>query len=137
MSVAGRYLPAGHDANSNRKGIDCHGVRRSPDTPGKYKNPRHARIGDSPQRTVLPWEAFLPSTHEPGANGRQDLHRQHTSKNNDFKELLNEGKKRLEKAGQEQQLRERADVVGSMGGCELEALLADLCEPSFSRRQNE
>ncbi|CAN0146308.1 unnamed protein product, partial [Ectocarpus fasciculatus] len=56
---------------------------------------------------------------------------------NDFKELLDEGKKRLEQAEQEQQLRERAEVVGAMGGLALEDLLADLREPSFSRQQNE
>ncbi|CAM9827882.1 unnamed protein product [Ectocarpus sp. 6 AP-2014] len=56
---------------------------------------------------------------------------------NDFKELLDEGKKRLEQAEQEQQLRERAEVVGAMGALALEDLLADLREPSFSRQQNE
>lgn len=138
MPVAGFHLlPAGHDANSNMKGVDNHDVRRRPGIPGTHQNPQHPKRGDSPQRTILPWEAFLPSRHDSGDNGRLDLHHYHRSKNTDFKELLNEGKKRLEKAGQEQQLRERAEVVGGMGGCELEDLLADLCEPSFSRRQNE
>lgn len=140
MSVPGPRLPAGHNADSNRKGVDCHDVPRSPGTPNAHQKRQHAKRGESPQRTILPWEAFLPSGHDSGINGRRpDLHHHHhhCSKGTDFKDLLSEGKKRLEKAGQEQQLRERAEVVGAMGGCELEDLLADLGEPTFSSRQNE
>ena len=137
MSVAGLHLPR-HDMNSNRRGEGDRDVR-SPGIPGAHQPLQHAKRGDSPQRTILPWEAFLPSEHGAGTNccRPSDMHHRNGSKNTDFKELLSEGKKRLEKAGQEQQLRERAEVVGAMGGCELEDLLADLCEPSFSRRQNE
>lgn len=91
-------------------------------------------ITNSAPRKLLPWEAFLP-------NGGQDLGNEWSDtrepNKNDFKELLHEGKKRLEQAEQEQQLRERAEVVGAMGGMALEDLLADLREPSFSRQQNE
>lgn len=130
MSVAGLHSPR-RDVNSNRGDEDCHDVPRSPG----IARPHHAMRAGSPQRTMFPWEAFLHTRQDSGTNGRSDVHH-HNSKTTDFKELLNEGKKRLEKAGQEQQLRERAQVVGTMGGYELEDLLADLCEPSFSRQQN-
>jgi len=91
----------------------------------------------SPPRAILPWEGFLPCTEDTKSKDRLELRRSIKSSKVDFKELLDEGKKRLEKAGQEQQLRERAEVVGGLGDSELEDLLADLCEPSFSRRQNE
>lgn len=135
MSIEGLHLPR-HGASSNITGEDCHDVRRRLGIPGTQQSPHHATRGRSPKRTIVPWEAFLPAKHDSRTNGRPDVYH-HSLKNADFKELLNEGKKRLEKAGQEQQLRERAQVVGTMGGCELEDLLADLCEPSFSRRQNE
>lgn len=112
--AAGLHLPE-HNANSTK----------------------HAKRGDSPQHTTLPWEAFLPTRRDSGTRCRPDLYNHHRSNNTDFKDLLSEGKKRLEKAGQEKQLRALAEVVGGMAGCELEDLLADLCEPSFSRRQNE
>lgn len=131
--------PHGQDVKSNTKGVDYNDVRRSPGIPVEsHQKRQHAKRGDSPQRTILPWEAFLPTGHDSGSNGWPDLnHYHHSSKGTDFKELVSEGKKRLEKAGREQQLRERAKEMGAMGGCELEELLADLCEPSFSRRQNE
>lgn len=96
-----------------------------------------AKSDVSSPRTILPWEGFLPCSEEVGNKDRLELHRSVKSSKVDFKELLDEGKKRLEKAGQEQQLRERAEVVSGLGNHELEDLLADLCEPSFSRRQNE
>lgn len=133
MSVAELHIP-GHDADSNKKGVDC--GRQSPGIPGTC-NTLPTKRGDSPRRATLPWEAFLPIGHDSGTNCQPDLHHHHRSNKTDFKELLSEGKKRLKKAGHEQQLRERAEVVGGMGGYELEDLLADLCEPTFSRRQNE
>lgn len=88
----------------------------------------------APQRKLLPWETFLPTGGQDLGNEWSDTREPNK---NDFKELLDEGKKRLEQAEQEQQLRERAEVVGAMGGLALEDLLADLREPSFSRQQNE
>ncbi len=101
----------------------------------KMKNTAKSEV--SSPRTILPWEGFLPSREDAGNKDRRELRRCIKSSRVDFKELLDEGKKRLEKAGQEQQLRERAEVVGRHASNELDDLLADLSEPSFSRRQNE
>lgn len=94
----------------------------------------HHITNSAPQRKLLPWEAFLPTGGQQMGNEWSDTREPNK---NDFKELLDEGKKRLEQAEHEQQLRERAEVVGAMGGLALEDLLADLREPSFSRQQNE
>lgn len=85
------------------------------------------------RRASLPWEHFLPiETHATsqsriGACGGAS----------DFDELLEEGKKRLENAEREELLRERAEIVGHMGGGALDDLLVDIREPTFSRPQNE
>lgn len=114
----------------------AHAARRVvvPESTAPYTHTMHRKKSQQ-QSDLLPWEAFLPAGGQDSENNKWPERR--GTKEADFKELLDEGKKRLEKAGQEQQLRERAEVVGGMGECELEDLLADLCEPSFSRRQNE
>lgn len=99
-----------------------------------------------PPRTAntepLPWETFLPVTlnNNVASHGPVESHKLSTNGaagGGDFNDLLEEGKKRLERAGNEERMRQRAEIVGHMGDGALADLLADLREPSFSRRQNE
>lgn len=100
--------------------------------PTKEINDSLEKITRAPLKD-FPWGDFLPigkvAASRPGA--------QRVSKASGFNELLDEGKKRLEKAEKEEMLRQRADVVGKMGSEVLADLLADLREPKFSRQQNE
>lgn len=100
------------------------------------KHPNHANQNKFPQQSnLLLWEAFLPGGEK---DSEKNIWPQRQGpRKPSFQELLDEEKKRLEKVEQGQELRKRGEVLGAMGEWELEDLLADLCEPSFSRRQNE
>lgn len=83
----------------------------------------------SPAKQTPPWHEFL------GKVVATSCSPQHGQSH--FSELLDEGKKRLEKARKEGSLRARAEVVGHAGDNLLDDLLSDLREPNFSRQQNE
>lgn len=93
---------------------------------------RQTKGGRILRRDALPWEAFLSLR---GNAAKWSGPRR--SKAGDFKELLDEGKKRLERAEEEELLRQRAQLIGGTGSGALDDLLADLREPTFSRWKNE